>query len=407
MAGQAAEVLAPKVRDLFLDSSGNYIPSDYKVMHGGRGGLKSWGFASMAVLLGVKRKLRIACAREYQTSISESVHEVIAGQIERLGLSRYFDVGKTAISGYNGTRFFFAGIKTNPGKFKSTEGIDILWIEEGEKVSADSWEKVVPTVRKAGSEIWCAFNPDLETDPTSQRFIVDPIPNARIVQTSWRDNPWLSERIHREREYLLRVDPDAYAHVWDGEFRRNSEAQVLKGKYSVEAFEPQSDWSGPYYGADWGFSTDPTALVKLWIKDRVLYVEHEAYGIGVEINHLPTMFEAVPAAKTHVIRADNARPETISYLKHHGYPRITAAFKGPGSVEDGVEHLRSYEKIVINPRCEHTVLEARLWSYKVDKLTGDVLPELVDKHNHCWDAARYALEPLIKRRTSKVTPLRM
>jgi phage terminase large subunit len=407
MAVPAAEVLAPKVRDLFLDSAGNYIPSDYKVMHGGRGGLKSWGFASMAVLLGVKRKLRIACAREYQTSISESVHEVIAGQIERLKLGRYFEIGKTVISAYNGTRFFFAGIKTNPGKFKSTEGIDILWIEEGEKVSADSWEKVVPTIRKAGSEIWCGFNPDLETDPTSQRFIVDPIPNSRVIQTSWRDNPWLSERVQREREYLQRVDPDAYAHVWEGAFRRNSEANVLRGKYAVEAFTPQKTWNGPYYGADWGFSVDPTALVRMWVHERTLYVEYEAYGVGIEIDKLPELFDPVPESRSHVIRADNARPETISYMQRHGFPRMAAAHKGKGSVEDGVEHLRSYERIVIHPRCEHTVIEARLWSFKVDKLTGDVLPELVDKHNHCWDAVRYGLEPLIRRRISKITPLRL
>lgn len=408
MADPATQLLAPKVRDLFFDWSGNWIPSDYKVMQGGRGGLKSWSFARVAVMLAAKRKLRFACAREYQTSIQESVHQTIAIQIEELKLSAYFDVGQKAITSHTGSRFFFAGIKTDPGKFKSTEGIDILYIEEGEKVSEDSWQKIVPTIRKRGSEIWVAFNPDLETDPTSTRFIVDPIPTARIVTTNWRDNPWLSAKTLRDKDYLAKVDPDAYQHVWEGGFRRNSDAQVLKGKYSVVAFEPQPTWSGPYFGVDWGYSVDPSAMVKMWVDGRTLYVEYEAYGIGVAINDLAAMFDAIPEARKHVSRADNARPETINHLQMNGYPRMIAASKWPGSVDDGVEHLRSYEKIIIHTRCTHTAQEALLWSYKVDKLTGDVLPVLVDKHNHCWDAARYGLDPMIKKRaTAKVTPLRL
>lgn len=408
MADPANQVLAPKVRDLFFDASGNYIPSDYKVMHGGRNGLKSWGFARVAVILATKRKLRIACAREYQSSIDESVHETLRSQIEGLNLSPYFDVQKYAILGKNGSEFFFAGIKTDPGKFKSTEGIDILWIEEGESITENSWQYVSPTIRKKGSEIWVGFNPGLQSDPTSQRFIVNPVENARIIETNWRDNPWMSERAIRDKDYLARVDPDSYQHVWEGAFRINSAAQVLKGKYSVEPFETPKEASGPYYGVDWGFSVDPSTMVRMWVKDRTLYIEHEAYGVGVDIPLLANMFDKVPDGRTHVSRADNARPETISYLRQNGYPRMVAADKWPGSVDDGVEHLRSYEKIIIHPRCKNAIQEARDWCYKTDRLTGDVLPVLADKHNHIWDAARYGLSPLIKRRgPGKVTPLRI
>jgi phage terminase large subunit len=415
LVSPADQILAPKVRDLFFDADGNWIPSDYKVMHGGRGGLKSWGFARVAVLLAsMPNPLRIACAREYQTSIEESVHQTICRQISALNLDQYFDVGKYAINSWSGSKFFFAGIRTDPARFKSTEGIDILYIEEGEKVTEDSWEKVSPTIRKAGSEIWCAFNPDLPTDATSKRFIgAERIlePYARVVQTNWRDNPWLSDRTIRDKDYLARVDPDAYHHVWEGGFRRNSAAQVLKGKYSVEAFEAPTDgsWSGPHYGVDWGFSVDPTAMVRMWVdtKARKMYVDYEAYGVGVELDNLPAMFDKIPGGRAHISRADNARPETINHLNRHGYPRMKAGAKWTGCVEDGVEHFRSYEKIVIHPRCEHTIEEALLWSYKVDKTSGDVLAELADKHNHCWDAARYGLEPMIKRRTAKVTELRI
>jgi phage terminase large subunit len=126
-------------------------------------------------------------------------------------------------------------------------------------------------------------------------------------------------------------------------------------------------------------------------------VEHEAYGVGVDINDTPQLFDSVPNARDYTTRADSARPETISHMKKHGYPRMEAATKGPGSVKDGVAHLRGYKRIVIHPRCKHAAEEARLWSYKRDKLTGVVLPILIDRHDHCWDASRYALEPLIKK----------
>jgi phage terminase large subunit len=389
-------VLSPKVRDLFFDAQGQWIPSDYKVMHGGRGGLKSWGFARVGVMLAAHHKVRIACAREYQASIDESVHETICAQIDALNLGAYFDIGKRSITSNLGSEFFFAGIKTDPGKFKSTEGIDILWIEEGEKVSEKSWQTVTPTVRKRGAEIWCSFNPDLATDPTSKRFIEAPVPHARIIETNWRDNSWLSERLRRDKDWLASVDPDAYQHVWEGKFRQNSAAQIFKGKYVIEAFTPGKDWDGPYQGADWGFSQDPSVLVKLWIHGRRLYIEHEAWKIGCELDHLPALFDTVPDCRKTPIRGDSARPETISYLQRHGFANLAACEKWDGSVEDGIAFLRQFETIVIHPRCTHAADEALLYSFKVDKLTGDVLTDIVDKHNHVWDATRYALQPLIR-----------
>lgn len=167
----------------------------------------------------------------------------------------------------------------------------------------------------------------------------------------------------------------------------------------IEAFAPGAGWDGPYYGADWGFAEDPSALVRLWVHDRTLYVEHEAWGVGVEIDHLPAFFDRVPGVRQHLIRADSARPETISYLQRNGF-KIVGAKKGPGSVEDGVAHLRGYAAIVVHPRCTHAIEEAHLWSYKTDRLTGDILPVLAAGNEHLWDSARYALEPLIRRRQS-------
>ena len=177
--------------------------------------------------------------------------------------------------------------------------------------------------------------------------------------------------------------------------RSASSAQVFAGKYVIEEFEP-GDWDGPYLGADWGFAQDPTVLVKCWINDRRLYVEHEAHGVGVDIDRTPELFDRVPDARRQTVRADSARPETISYMQRNGYPNITAVEKWSGSVEDGIAFMRSFERIIVHPRCEHVVEEMRLYSYKRDRLTGDIKPEPLDAFNHTIDALRYALAPLVR-----------
>jgi len=373
-----------------------FEPARYKVAFGGRGGSKSWGFARALLILALRRRMRILCARELQISIADSVHKLLGEQIIELGLGDYYTVQQTSITASNGSEFIFAGLRTNVNKIKSMEALDVVWVEEAQCVSSDSWETLIPTVRKDGSEIWISFNPDLESDPTYQRFVVNPPANAKVVKIGWEDNPWFPAVLEEEKDYLYAKDPETAAHVWGGGTRKNSVAAVLRGRYVVESFDPDSSWNGPYFGADWGFGVDPTALVKLWISGRALYVEHEAYGVGVDIDDTPALFDMVPKAKDYIIRADCSRPETISHMRRHGYPKMIGCMKGAGSVEDGVEHLRSYERIVIHPRCPHVAEQARLWSYKQDKLSGDVLPSLKDGNDDCWDAARYALEPIIR-----------
>jgi phage terminase large subunit len=373
-----------------------FEPHRYKVAHGGRGGAKSWGFARALLIKAGMARLRVLCARELQISIQDSVHKLLGEQIQSMGLASFYDVQQASIRGSNGSEFIFSGLRSNITRIKSMEGVDICWVEEAQTVSEESWSVLVPTIRKDASEIWVSFNPDLDSDPTYKRFIVDPPPGACVVEIGWQDNPWLPDVLKEEKDYLYRIDSEAAAHVWGGKTRRNSAASVLRGRYRVESFTPGADWNGPYFGADWGFGVDPTALVRCWVSNRVLYVESEAYGVGIDLDDTPALFDRVPGAREHTIRADNSRPETISHMRRHGYARMVGCTKGPGSVEDGVEHLRSYESIIIHPRCLHAAEEARLWSYKVDKLTGDVMPALLDKHNHCMDALRYALEPIIR-----------
>ena len=367
----------------------------YKVAYGGRGSAKSWSVARVLCLLAASKPIRILCARELQSSIRDSVHRLLADQIDALNLSARLEIQNAEIRGVNGSLFIFEGLRHNTTKIKSMEGIDICWVEEAERVSEESWKILVPTIRKPGSEIWVTFNPEQETDPTYTRFVKNPPPDAIVRKVNHDQNPWFPIELRKEMDYDYRVDPDSAAHIWGGECKKIGDAQVLKGKWTIDDFTPEADWNGPYYGADWGFSQDPTTLVRMWIHKRTLYIEYEAYGVGVEITETPALFDNVPGSRKHTIRADSARPETISYMKRQGF-NIMAAKKGPGSVEDGIAHLRGYEKIIIHPRCKYAAQEARLYSYKVDKLTGDILPILLDANNHIIDAIRYGLEPVIK-----------
>ena len=377
-------------------------PCRYKGRWGGRGGAKSFAFADAFLALGIERPCRIVCAREFLASIRDSVHSLLKQRISDLEIGQYYDVQRDRIYGNNGTEFLFKGLHHNVENLKSIPGITHLWIEEAQSTSAESWETVKPTVRDAGSEIWVSFNPKLESDVIYQQFVVDPIPGADICKVGWADNPYFSKVLDDERRELQRRDPDAYAHVWEGELWAKSDAQILNGKWHVDEFEIAANWDGPYLGADFGFANDPTALIMCWIADGKLMVSHESYAHQLEIDDTAARWRSdVPGCEKYTIRADNARPESISYLRRHGIPRITACAKGKGSVEDGIAHLRSYNKIVIHPRCRNYAQECLMWSYKIDKYSGDILPVPAGGWDHLQDALRYSQEPILKAKQAR------
>lgn len=194
-----------------------FQPYRYKVAHGGRGSAKSWSFARALLLQGTTRKVRILCAREVQKSIKQSVHKLLKDQIENLGLTSFYEVLETEIRGRNGTEFSFTGLSTlTVDSIKSFEGVDIVWVEEGQAVSKRSWDILIPTIRKAGSEIWISLNPELETDETYQRFIANPPPNSCVVQVNYHDNPWFSDELEAERIHCQLTAPKDYDNIWLG-----------------------------------------------------------------------------------------------------------------------------------------------------------------------------------------------
>lgn len=369
-------------------------PARYKVWYGGRGGAKSWSVARLLLLFGADRPLRFLCTREYQTSIADSVHQLLADQVTALRLDSLYDIKRDKIVGRNGTQFIFAGLRHDPKKIKSTEGVDIVWNEEADATSNESLDLLIPTIRKPGSEIWFTFNPDGPDDPVYKRFVLTKRDDTVVNKVNWNDNPWFPEVLRQEMEWDRAHDTDKWLHIWQGEPRRISAAQVFAGRWRVEAFETPDD-AQFYFGADWGFSVDPTALVRMFVIDRTLFIDWEAYGVGVDIDETPALFDQVPEARRWKITADSARPETISYMRRAGF-NIRGARKGKGSVEDGIEHMKGFHEIVVHPRCRHVIDELKLYSYKLDRLTGEPTPVLEDKNNHCIDAARYGLEPIMK-----------
>jgi len=380
---------APKFKPLFQ-------PKRYKTFHGGRGGAKSWAAARALVIMAASKKLRILCTREVQNSIKDSVHKLLKDQIEMLGLNPWFRITNESITSASGSEFLFKGLRFDPLGIKSTEGVDICWVEEAQSVSSDSWAILIPTIRKEGSEIWVTFNPGEEQDPTYQRFIVNPPDESITVEVNYYDNPYLPETLRKEMEYCKRIDYEAYEHIWLGKPKSISDSVIFRNRYRVEAF-PDDMWQQAerlFFGADFGFANDPSTLIRMFMIDTRLYIEYEAYGVGVELDEMPQFYDSIPEVRKWPIKGDNSRPETISYLARQGFS-IDAAAKWKGSVEDGVTYLKGFEEIIIHERCKHTADEFRHYSYKVDKKTGDILPIIVDKFNHCIDAIRYGLDGYI------------
>lgn len=669
-----------------------FSPARYKIYYGGRGGAKSWAFARALLIIALQRPVRVLCARELQNSIADSVHKLLSDQIWSLGLQHRFHVTKTSITSTNGSEFLFKGLRHNAAEIKSLEGVDICWTEEAQSVSKESWDLLIPTIRKQDSEIWISFNPGRPDDETYKRFVLSPPENAIVKKVGYRENPWFPDVLRKEMEFCRRTDPDAFRHVWEGEPRVLTNAQIFRKRYVIEPFDTPPD-ARFYHGADWGFSClvgdtvvptdkgekllkdiqagdrvltregyktvihsqsrgikkvyavdcgykntiiatedhriftadgwrqvkdlreteklcvmkssltarfirgiltastqtittgnmgenvnmkyfterygnstmekslmvalstiltatrlitalktscvslkasiqkfttkitsvvfqkgkcrsledsmgiqnktgttaerkhlkqrkndvgfasnverhsslqtyiknsalqrventktqgtvkentlanvaekfllhlltklespalknvpinlqsrgerevfditvengeyfangvlvhncDPTTLVRCFIVDNVLYIDQEAYGVGVELDETAQLFDSVPTARKWPIKADCARPETISYMRRQGF-NISAAKKWAGSVEDGISVIKSFAKIVIHPRCKHVIDEFNLYSYKVDKVTQEVLPVIVDAHNHCIDSIRYALSDYI------------
>ena len=451
-----AALMSPAVaegRVVSLDTARAYVPLTsnvmptgelvrYKGAHGGRGSAKSHFFAELLVdeSLDASDPMRAVCIREVQVSLKQSVKLLLEDKINAMGVARQFRIMETCIQTPGDGIIIFQGMQNHTAEsLKSLEGYKRAWVEEAQSLSERSLTLLRPTIRwedrKTGqqSQMWFSWNPRHKTDPVDKFLRADPPSDAVVVGTTYRDNPWFPDVLRKEMEWDRKRDKDTYAHVWLGDYEQHSEARVFKN-WQVEAFETPKD-ARFLFGADWGFANDPTTLIRCFAEGRKLYLDYEAFKVGCEVDHTPALFDALACEQMHFhavpctvahpfwkemkeddlkalgckgshcdgmargweIVADSARPETISFMGRHGYRRIVPARKGPGSVEEGVKFLQSYD-IVIHPRCVHTVDEFTHYSFQVHPLTGVVVPVLEDKKNHIIDPTRYATEKLRGRR---------
>lgn len=201
---------------------GLFAPKRYKIIRGGRGSTKSWSVARALVLRAAQGKVEVLCAREFQSSIRDSVHKLLSNQIRLLGLASVFDIQQTVIYGPHGSQFVFVGLSDKTAEsLKSFEDFDIVWVEEGQVLSQRSIHILTPTIRKDGSEIWITFNPELDTDPTWVEFVEHATDADTFgVEMNWRDNPWFNDVLEAERQKAQRTMSKVdYENIWEGKCR--------------------------------------------------------------------------------------------------------------------------------------------------------------------------------------------
>ncbi len=379
-------------------------PERYKVLYGGRGGTKSWGVARALLLQGTQEPIRVLCARETQLSIRASVHRLLADQIVALGLTNHYEIQQTEIRGINGTLFTFAGLSAlTVDSIKSFEGADRCWIEEGQTVTKRSWAILIPTIRKAGSQIWVTFNPDLDTDDTYVRFIENTPPGTVLIPISYRDNPWLSEELKMEMEHLKATDPDEFENVWEGKCRPAAQGAIYTREMAALAESkrvchlPADPMLSTHTVWDLGFN-DQTAIILVQVNKSEIrivdYIEDRGRKMSEYVAQLEKLdhrwgIDFIPwdgSRDRYKLTDPNSSPEGILQgLKR----KVMIAPKS--DVENGIKKAR-----MVFPKCyfdRDKTLRFRecLKRYKrtIPPSTDEPATPLHDEFSHGADAFRY------------------
>lgn len=419
-------------RTIQIDTPRAYLPlfgkHRFQGARGGRGGAKSRFFADLLVEEMVTQHTRAACVREVQNSIKDSVKQLLEDSIQRFGVANRFKItDREIVCPSTDSLAIFRGLQNHTAtSIKSLEGFNRPWYEEAQSLTKRSLELAIPTFRTPGTQQRFSWNPDLPTDPVDVFFRENANdPDFVCIDVNYPDNPWFPEDLRKDMARDKARDPEKYQHVWLGGYRRNSDAQVFRN-WKVERFDDPPPGTPLYFGADWGFTIDPSVLVVCFIIGHKLYVWREVWELGCGIDRRGALFDKIdPAwtpekardpnwksiARRSQIVADSSEPQTIDFLQKNGFPRMQAAVKGPNSVEEGVNFLQRYD-IIVHPDCKfggisHVEKELRMYSYKTDKKTGAVLPELSDKDNHTIDSLRYAVEAVRRAVTTTRTELRL
>lgn len=384
----------------------------YKVLYGGRGGAKSWGIVRALVIKAAQTKMRILCAREIQNSIRDSVHKLISDQIQSMGLSAHFEIQKDTIKGINGSEFLFKGLRMNVQEIKSTEGIDVCWVEEAQTVSKQSWDVLIPTIRKDGSEIWISFNPELDTDVTYKRFVLNPPSNAKVVKINWQDNPWFPKELVYEKDDLKLRDPDAYLTVWEGHCRQVLDGAIYTNEIRLATSEgritsvPYDATKGVWAVFDLG-RADKTAIwfvQQIGFEYRVIdFYENRGYAF----NHYVKLVKEKPYIIERMILPHDASAALLAsdrtieqQAKEHGF-NVTVLVRA--SIESGIEAARGiFNRCWFDEnKCIDGLNALRRYRYEIDDSGQWSKRPLHDENSHAADAFRYLATAIVEPETKK------
>lgn len=353
------------------------------VLKGSRSSGKSTQAAIYALLACLESREKVLVAREYQSSIRDSSYSLFVELIHKLSMESEFRIYQDSIKSIRtGSTILFKGCKLDPYSIKSTPAISLMILEEAATFSEESLDIILPTLRDEGSRLIVIFNTDSTEDPIYKRFVLNPPPGTIIDHSTYLTNPFVSAKTVADAEHCRITDPDKYKWIFLGEPRQALAAQVFTN-WEIGTQNPnvEKGWD-VWHGADFsGGSNDPWVLVRCWTRDNILYISDEAVSNSIVLEQVPALFDSIADARKYVIRCDSALPLMISYLKRNGYPLAQGAIKGSGSIEAGIDFMKSY-RIIVNPKCKHTIEELKLYSYKKNRV-GDILPDIEDKYNHC------------------------
>ena len=383
-----------------------FQPKRYKVIHGGRGSGKSWSVARALVSLGASKPIRVLCARETQKSIQESVHRLLKDQIESLGLDQFYTIQENKILGTNGTEFTFAGIRQQ-GVFnlKSYEGTDICWVEEAQVVTKKSWDVLIPTIRKPGSEIWVTFNPELDTDETFSRFVVKPPEESVIIEMNWQDNPWFPPELDKERRQWLDRDPIGYLTTWEGKCRpavegaiyaNEIEATQREGRIRAVPYDPQLKVH-TVWDLGWNDSMSIICVQRVASEVRVVdYIEDshrtvDSYVMQLQERKWNWGTDYIPHDGAHRdFKSGKSTQELLQTLGRN--VQVLAR----GNPEEGIRLARMiFPRTYFDAdRCTELVNHLKRYRRQINQVTQEAGAPLHDEHSHAADAFRYLAQSL-------------
>lgn len=394
-----------------------FLPSRYKVLYGGRGAAKSWSIARALLLKGLDEKLRVVCGREIMESISGSVHALLKDQIQSLGLEWFYEIQNTRIIGLNGTEFSYIGLRHNINKVRSLEGVDVFWVEEAQTVSTTSWDVLIPTIRKQGSEIWISFNPELDTDETYRRFVLNRPDDAYVMKVNWKDNPFFSDMMMKERLQKRKLDYDGYLTVWEGFTRQTLQGAVYAKEIRKSVSENRItrvpyDPSRPVV-TFWDLGrSDKTSIWFAQVVGFEFHVIDFHEDRGYHIDHYMQVLQERKYTYLHHWLPHDATAKTIGtklsveeQMKVKGFKvKIVANL----SISDGINAARTlFPRFYFDEvKCADGLQCLKRYSFEVDEQTGQfsTAPKH-DEWSHAADAFRYMVLGLQEReKTAKLKP---